>query len=181
MLNNKVKKDIRESVRPSNWDLPENYIIDVSYGEGFEFELHGEKYVTKGHYDGKGYRKAELKIMSFIGAWGATHYYGKIEVDVSNISHNTQYAVSGYLGGVKIPNEYTSLSLDLVKEIEDFELKDKDRFENYRKGDMVPGFYNEKDVIELGKKVFKELFKGKWVLQIDSYSGELNEKIYKNK
>jgi hypothetical protein len=172
-------KSVRENIRFSNFNLDEStFVINQNYGEGFIFEVSGKKIETKGWYDKNDYRKADLRITSFIGALGAEHYYGSIKVHVSNESEDG-YSVGGYLGGIKIPQEYETLSIDIVKEIEDFELANE-KFKGYQKGDKVRGFYTEKEVIKLGKKIFKEIFVGKWVLEVDGIF-EKDEKVYKTK
>lgn len=89
--------------------------IPSTIGEGFTFclDLDGEKYTTIGDYT-KGKRNVEFCITSYIGyCGGAEHYYCSISISVVNRSGNK--IVGGYLGGIKIPNEYQGFKASIVR------------------------------------------------------------------
>lgn len=49
-----------------------------------------------------------IVISSFCGLCSeAIHYYAKLYITVSNVCGNS--SVSGYLGGIEIPNEYQTI------------------------------------------------------------------------
>ena len=107
--------------------------IPSTIGEGFTFclDLDGEKYTTIGDYT-KGKRNVEFCITSYIGyCGGAEHYYCSISIPVVNRSGNK--IVGGYLGGIKIPNEYQRFKASIVRPLTKEEA-DTERWEWYEEG-----------------------------------------------
>lgn len=134
--------------------------IPSTIGEGFTFCLDGEQYTTTGSYT-KGKRNVEFNITSYIGyCGGAEHYYCSISIYVGNINGNK--SVSGYLGGIEVPNEFKSFKASIVRPITKEELSDTKRWELYEEGDMVDAFCS---LDELNKciETIRQIFpKDKW-------------------
>lgn len=139
--------------------------ISSTIGEGFTFCLNGEQYTTTGGYT-KGKRNVEFCITSFIGyCGGAQHYYCSISISVVNRSGNK--TVGGYLGGIKIPNEYKSFNASIVRPLSKEEVADTKRWEFYEEGDMVDAFCSLDELnecIETIRQIFPE---DKWNVVIE--------------
>lgn len=83
-------------------------VIPQNIGEGFQFDLHGKIYTTTGRYTKDKKRLMNIEIRSFRGlCGGAIHYYATLYINVANVCDNS--SVSGYLGGIEIPNEYQTI------------------------------------------------------------------------
>lgn len=139
--------------------------ISSTIGEGFTFCLNGEQYTTTGGYT-KGKRNVKFCITSFIGyCGGAQHYYCSISISVVNRSGNK--TVGGYLGGIKIPNEYKSFNASIVRPLSKEEVADTKRWEFYEEGDMVDAFCSLDELnecIETIRQIFPE---DKWNVVIE--------------
>ena len=131
--------------------------IPNTIGEGFTFILNGVQYTTMGSYT-KGKRNVEFRITSYIGyCGGAEHYYCSISIPVVNRSGNK--IAGGYLGGIKIPNEYQGFKASIVRPLSKEEAADTKRWEWYEEGDMVDAFCSLKELnkcIETIRKIFPE-------------------------
>jgi hypothetical protein len=160
--------------------------VKDDFGDGFKFtnvegrELVG--YVSKRN----GRRKVTLEITSYRGSIAAVHYYGRF-VDSSlcftyaDEDVDKRYSIGGY--GLKgIPKGYDDRSISLYRPVTKKDLMhDKrmgiDKLTKLKLGALTTGFWEEEDVIALGKKLFPLLFQGQWRLQIRSYTGDLDEEI----
>lgn len=131
--------------------------IPNTIGEGFSFCLDGEQYTTIGEYT-KGKRDVEFNITSYIGyCGGAEHYYCSISIPVQKRSGNK--IVGGYLGGIKVPNEYQGFKASIVRPLTKEEAADTKRWEWYEEGDMVDAFCSLKELnkcIETIRQIFPE-------------------------
>ncbi len=131
--------------------------IPNTIGEGFSFCLDGEQYTTIGEYT-KGKRSVEFFITSYAGyCIGAQHYYCSISISVENRSGNK--FVGGYLGGIKVPNEYQSFKASIVRPLSKEEVADTERWEWYKEGDMVDAFCSLDELnecIETIRQIFPE-------------------------
>lgn len=88
--------------------------IPQNIGEGFQFNLSGKTYTTMGSYTKDKKRLMNIEISSFCGlCGGAIHYYATLYIKVSNVCDNS--SVSGYLGGIEIPNEYQTIKGEFVQ------------------------------------------------------------------
>lgn len=158
-----------------SWEI-EEFPINVDYGEGFEQELDGEKYISVGDYTKDGYREANMSISSYNGiSIGAQHYYCAIKIGVDIQEVSTKNWV--FRPGLTIPSKYKSLNLELKRPIEKWELAQEVYDPRYYKEDsLVHGFYTEKEIIILFKEIAPKIFKGKWKIRCD-YWNEENETI----
>lgn len=88
--------------------------IPQNIGEGFQFNLSGKTYTTMGSYTKDKKRRMNIEISSFCGlCGGAIHYYATLHIYVGNVCDNS--SVSGYLGGIEIPNEYQTIKGEFVR------------------------------------------------------------------
>lgn len=169
-----------------NFDL-EYFPISDKIGLGYEFEVRGIKYITTGRYsqNNPDYRYAEFSVTSFIGA-GGIHFYGNLKINTSNRSINSpdgfNHSIGGYMGGVVLPNDTRMIRIDLVRPITELDIKiDPDRYKGcdseMLSEVLVNGFYDEKELIDTFKQLIPQLFKGKWAIEIDSFSGNYDEEI----
>lgn len=89
-------------------------VIPQNIGEGFQFNLNNKIYTTTGSYTKDKKRLINIEISSFCGLCGdAIHYYATLYINVSNVCDNS--SVSGYLGGIEIPNEYQTIKGEFVR------------------------------------------------------------------
>lgn len=89
-------------------------VIPQNIGEGFQFDLSDKTYTTMGSYTKDKKRLMNIEISSFCGlCGGAIHYYAKLYIKVSNMCGNS--SVSGYLGGIEIPNDYQTIKGEFVR------------------------------------------------------------------
>ena len=140
--------------------------IPQNIGEGFQFNLHGEIYTTTGSYTKDGKRIVNIEIRSFAGlCGGAIHYYATLYIKVNNVCDNS--SVSGYLGGIEIPNEYQTIKGEFVRPLTQKE-KDKqpDRWYWYQVGDLVNAFESLEEIESLIKKLKKKFASKEWKVEI---------------
>ena len=134
--------------------------IPSTIGEGFSFILDGVQYTTTGIYT-KGKRDVEFNITSYIGyCGGAQHYYCSISISVENRSENK--IVGGYLGGIKIPNEYQGFKASVVRPLSKEEVADTERWKWYEEGDMVDAFCSLKELNKCIKTIRQIFPEDKW-------------------
>lgn len=130
--------------------------IPSTIGEGFTFCLDGEQYTTIGAYT-NGKRDVKFHITSYIGyCGGAEHYYCSISIPVENRSGNK--IVGGYLGVIKVPNEYQGFKASIVRPLSKEEVDTK-RWEWYEEGNMVDAFCSLDELnkcIETIRQIFPE-------------------------
>lgn len=141
-------------------------VIPQNIGEGFQFNLHGEIYTTTGSYTKDGKRIVNIEIRSFAGlCGGAIHYYATLYIKVNNVCDNS--SVSGYLGGIEIPNEYQTIKGEFVRPLTQKE-KDKqpDRWYWYQVGDLVNAFESLEEIESLIKKLKKKFASKEWKVEI---------------
>lgn len=141
--------------------------VPQNIGEGFKFNLHGEIYTTTGSYIKDGKRIVNIEIRSFAGlCGGATHYYATLHIDVNNVCGNS--SVSGYLGGIEIPNVYQTIKGELVRPLTQ---KEKDNQPErwgfgYKVGDLVNAFESLQEIESLIKKLKKKFPSDEWKVEI---------------
>lgn len=178
LFNHIYKSDV------DKYDVP---ILD-NWGENKVFKNKEGKdvysYIDK---ESNGYREVILDISTFRGSFGAVHFYGRLRSYSLSFTDTVESmgkrSISGYFTS-GIPEEYKNFfNVQLLRPITqkdiDYDTENNtDRWLNYYIGDKTNGFWTEDEVIEVGIKVFKKLFKGKWQLRIDSYSGN-RDKIIK--
>lgn len=141
-------------------------LIPKNVGEGFQFNLHEKIYTTTGSYTKDGKRLMNIEIRSFRGlCGGAIHYYATLYINVSNVCDNS--SVSGYLGGIEIPNEYQTIEGEFVRPLTQKE-KDKqpDRWYWYQAGDLVNAFESLQEIESLIKNLKKKFSSKEWKVEI---------------
>lgn len=142
-------------------------LIPQNIGEGFQFKLSGEIYTTIGSYTKDKKRLVDVEISSFCGLCsGAMHYYAKFCINISCVYNNS--SVSGYLGGIEIPNEYKTIKGNFVRPLTQ---KEKNKYPNrwdwfYRAGDLVNAFESLEELEELIKKFKKKFSTKEWKINI---------------
>lgn len=162
--------------------------IEDDFGKDLILKNYEDKNVyTYVRLDKDGYREINLKITSFLGSYGAEHYYGTFKCYDLNFTDSKDKIGKSSMGGVftkGLPEFYRDfLKLELKRPCEQKDLDNdkrygRDRWGSYEIGDLTRGFWTEEEIIEVGKEVFKKLFKGKWKLNIESYYGDKDEVIY---
>lgn len=140
----------------------------------FKFKIGENEYtvVTKKSSAYPDRRVGRLRISTF----GVKHYYGEFTANTSNVDvQNNNTSVSGYLGGVEIPSELKPIEFSILRPLteEDFE-EDPERFYGDRVG-LTNGFYSQKEIIETFKELSTQILEGKWVIEIESHGGRLDE------
>lgn len=141
-------------------------VVPQNIGEGFQFNLHEKIYTTTGSYTKDGKRIVNIEIRSFAGlCGGAIHYYATLYINVANVCDNS--SVSGYLGGIEIPNEYQTIKGEFVRPLTQKE-KDKqpDRWDWYQVGDLVNAFESLQEIESLIKKLKKKFSSKEWKVEI---------------
>lgn len=140
--------------------------VPQNIGEGFQFNLYGEIYTTKGIYMKNKKRIIIINISSFCGfCGGATHYYGNFCIDVLNKCGNS--SVSGYCGGIEIPNEYETIKGEFVRPLTQKEKDEQpDRWDQYKVGDLVNAFESLEEIEELIKNFKKKFSTKEWEIDI---------------
>mgnify|MGYP004564386903 CR=1 FL=1 len=142
-------------------------VIPQKIGQGFQFNLSGKIYTTTGSYIKDGKRIVNIEIRSFAGlCGGATHYYATLHIDVNNVCGNS--SVSGYLGGIEIPNEYQTIKGELVRPLTQKEKDNQpDRWGfGYKVGDLVNAFESLQEIESLIKKLKKKFPSDEWKVEI---------------
>ena len=142
-------------------------VIPQNIGEGFQFNLSGKTYTTMGSYTKDGKRIVNIEIRSFAGlCGGATHYYATLYIYVNNVCDNS--SVSGYLGGIEIPNEYQTIKGEFVRPLTQKEIdKQPKRWGNwYQVGDLVNAFESLEEIENLIKKLKKKFSSKEWKVEI---------------
>ena len=142
-------------------------VIPQNIGEGFQFNLHGEIYTTTGSYTKDGKRIVNIEIRSFAGlCGGAIHYYATLYIKVNNVCDNS--SVSGYLGGIEIPNEYQTIKGEFVRPLTQKEKDEQpDRWDYwYQVGDLVNAFESLEEIESLIKKLKKKFASKEWKVEI---------------
>lgn len=142
-------------------------VIPQNIGEGFQFNLHGKIYTTTGSYTKNEKRLAYIKISSFVGLCGdAIHYYATLYIGVNNVCDNS--SVSGYLGGIEIPNEYQTIKGEFVRPLTQKEIDEQPRRWDftYQVGDLVNAFESLEEIESLIKKLKKKFASKEWKVEI---------------
>lgn len=140
--------------------------VPQNIGEGFQFNLHGEIYTTMGNYTKDKKRLINIEISSFCGLCGdAVHYYATLYIIVANVCDSS--SVSGYLGGIEIPNKYQTIKGEFVRPLTQKE-KDKqpDRWYWYQVGDLVNAFESLEEIESLIKNLKKKFSSKEWKVEI---------------
>ena len=113
-------------------------------------------------------RLINIDIRSFCGlCGGAIHYYATLYIKVSNMCGNS--SVSGYLGGIEIPNEYQTIKGEFVRPLTQ---KEKDNQPDrlgfgYKVGDLVNAFESLQEIENLIKKLKKKFSSKEWKVEIE--------------
>lgn len=142
-------------------------VIPQNIGEGFQFDLSDKIYTTMGSYTKDKKRLMNIEISSFCGlCWDAVHYYAKLYIQVSNVCGNS--SVSGYLGGIEIPNEYQTIEGEFVRPLTQ---KEKDEQTGrwgygYQVGDLVNAFESLQEIESLIKNLKKKFSSKEWKVEI---------------
>lgn len=143
-------------------------VIPQNVGEGFQFNLSGKTYTTMGSYTKDKKRRVEIEIRSFSGlCWDAIHYYATLRIYVENACGNS--SVSGYLGGIEIPEEYQTIKGEFVRPLTQ---KEKDEHPNrwgryYQVGDLVNAFESLQEIEKLIKNLKKKFPSKEWKVEIE--------------
>ena len=110
----------------------------------------------------------KIDIRSFCGlCGGAIHYYATLYINVANVCDNS--SVSGYLGGIEIPNEYQTIKGEFVRPLTQ---KEKDNQPDrlgfgYKVGDLVNAFESLQEIENLIKKLKKKFSSKEWKVEIE--------------
>lgn len=141
-------------------------VIPQNIGEGFQFDLSDKTYTTMGSYTKDKKRLMNIVISSFFGLCGeAIHYYAKLYINVNNVCGDS--SVSGYLGGIEIPNEYQTIEGEFVRPLTQ---KEKDeqtgRWGWYQVGDLVNAFESLQEIESLIKNLKKKFSSKEWKVEI---------------
>lgn len=142
-------------------------VIPQNIGEGFQFNLHGKIYTTTGSYTKDKKRLMNIEIRSFRGlCGGAIHYYATLYINVDNVCDNS--SVSGYLGGIEIPNEYQTIKGEFVRPLTQKEKDNQPRRWDftYQVGDLVNAFESLEEIESLIKKLKKKFASKEWKVEI---------------
>ena len=108
-----------------------------------------------------------IEISSFCGlCGGAIHYYATLYINVSNVCDNS--SVSGYLGGIEIPNEYQTIKGEFVRPLTKKEIDEQPRRWDfpYKEGDLVNAFESLEEIESLIKKLKKKFSSKEWKVEI---------------
>ena len=143
-------------------------LIPQNIGEGFQLNLSGKIYTTTGRYTKDEKRIVNIDIRSFCGlCGGAIHYYATLYINVANVCDNS--SVSGYLGGIEIPNEYQTIKGEFVRPLTQKEKDNQpDRWGfGYKVGDLVNAFESLQEIENLIKKLKKKFSSKEWKVEIE--------------
>lgn len=166
----KVKRmDINSYLRIENgFDISKiTGAIPQNIGEGFQFNLSDKTYTTMGSYTKDKKRLMNIVISSFCGlCGGAIHYYAKLYIRVSNVCGNS--SVSGYLGGIEIPNEYQTIEGEFVRPLTQKEKDEQTGRWGYgcQVGDLVNAFESLQEIESLIKNLKKKFSSKDWKVEI---------------
>ncbi len=141
--------------------------IPQNIGEGFQFNLSGKTYTTMGSYTKDKKRLMNIEISSFCGlCGGAIHYYATLYIYVGNVCDNS--SVSGYLGGIEIPNDYQTIKGEFVRPLTQKEKDEQpDRWDYwYQVGDLVNAFESLEEIESLIKNLKKKFSSKEWKVEI---------------
>lgn len=141
--------------------------IPQNIGEGFQFNLDDKIYTTTGRYTKDKKRLMNIEIRSFCGlCWDAIHYYAKLHINVANVCDNS--SISGYLGGIEIPNEYQTIEGEFVRPLTQKEIDEQPRRWDfpYQAGDLVNAFESLEEIESLIKKLKKKFSSKEWKVEI---------------
>lgn len=141
--------------------------IPQNIGEGFQFNLSGKTYTTMGRYTKDKKRLMNIEIRSFRGlCGGAIHYYATLYINVANVCDNS--SVSGYLGGIEIPNEYQTIKGEFVRPLTQKEIDEQPRRWDfpYQAGDLVNAFESLQEIESLIKNLKKKFSSKDWKVEI---------------
>ena len=141
--------------------------IPQNIGEGFHFNLSGKTYTTMGSYTKDKKRLLNIEISSFCGlCGGAIHYYATLYINVNNVCDNS--SVSGYLGGIEIPNEYQTIKGEFVRPLTQKEIDEQPRRWDfpYKEGDLVNAFESLEEIESLIKKLKKKFCSKEWLVEL---------------
>lgn len=142
-------------------------VIPQNIGEGFQFNLSGKIYTTMGSYTKDKKRLMNIVINSFSGlCGGAIHYYATLYINVANVCDNS--SVSGYLGGIEIPNEYQTIKGEFVRPLTQKEIDEQPRRWDftYQEGDLVNAFESLEEIESLIKNLKKKFSSKEWKVEI---------------
>lgn len=172
------------------WDI-EEYIPDYPLNDDYASDLRvvnkaGDELKSYISRDKNGYREVVLGVLSLRGSVGAVHFYGKISdysIHFTRLEDTENKSSLGGYGTSGVPTKYQSFKLEIQRPVTARDIQyDKDnQRESYmrlKKGQLTRGFWNEEDVIEIGKQVFEAIYRGKWKLRIDRYSGNGKREYY---
>lgn len=135
---------------PHFWEAKE-FPIPSTIGEGHKFKIKDEEYTTKADRDtNSGRRRIYAEITSYRGICaGAMHYYCHIRSYMHNVSQSGR-SVCGYLGGYKIPQEFTEIDVELGRRVTAEMIEEDDmRWAGYHPGYMTNAFDSEEDIYKL--------------------------------
>lgn len=127
--------------------------IPSSIGEGFTFQLKDYPhdnlvdYITSAARK-NGKRQLTFCIQSFMGlCGGASHYYCTAHSYINNCQvDNPNHTICGYLGGVKVPQEFKSLEFDLgIPLTEEMIAVDMGHYKYSKPGDCGTAIHNKQD------------------------------------
>lgn len=135
--------------------------IDDHFGEGFGFDLDGKHYETKPSLDRDGKLDVIVNITSWIGIVSyAQHYYARMTAIVHNSNGNG--TISGYMGGIEIPEENKTLTIELGRPLTEEENKEINNPESslylYEPFGRILRFNTREDCLEVIHGVFDALF-----------------------
>lgn len=148
-------------------------------GINIPFTDEGEDYIILGNFDSKNpeYRCATFSTHSYQGA-GGIHFYGSIKVSTDIKQAGTNYYVYKSWKDFKMPEESKDIRIDILRPLTQKEIDDEPyRWEKqwYKEGMLVNAFYREDEIVQIVKDHINELFKGKWILNMDLWNTQ--EKI----
>lgn len=168
-----------------------NIPLDDDYGDNLKFTHtdNGNEIISYVRRDKDGYREVYLEITSLRGSIGAVHFYATLRdtsIHFTSPEDKKKTSSIGGYGTKGVPEKYENLRIELERPVDELDIKHdnlwgREEYEMSRIGDLTRGFWNEEDGIKVGIDAFKAIFKGKWKLTINSYSGKKVKPIYRDK
>lgn len=155
----------------------EKFPIKDKFDTDFKFTLDGEEYIvavdTDRRYPDRRY--ATLSITTF----GVNHYYGEFKAYTHNIQiSNPSTSISGYIGGIEIPDQYADISFSILRRVTEDDLSsDPQRFYGHRVNGLTNGFYTQKEIIDIFKELSPQILSGKWAVKVESFCNRHDEII----